>query len=76
MTVVDAKHAELHIHDQNSEALEQIAQADVIVLNKVDMVTADLKDTLAADLVKVRLDVYWPLLHTYTIALFNITILR
>ena len=42
MTVVDAKHAELHIHDQNSEALEQIAQADVIVLNKVDLVTADL----------------------------------
>ena len=40
--------------DKNSEALEQIAQADIIVLNKVDLLlTADHKDTLKGDISKV-----------------------
>lgn len=37
VTLVDAKHAAQHL-DQQSEAQEQVAYADVIVLNKTDLV--------------------------------------
>jgi G3E family GTPase len=39
-TVVDAKHVEMRLADSR-EALEQIAFADQIVLNKTDPVTED-----------------------------------
>ncbi len=43
VTVVDAKHVSLHI-DESSECKEQIAFADHVVLNKVDLVSeAELK---------------------------------
>jgi G3E family GTPase len=37
VTVVDAKHISLHLHD-SPEALKQVAFADVILLNKTDLV--------------------------------------
>jgi G3E family GTPase len=40
VTVVDAKHAGLHL-DDGHEAQEQVAFADVLLLNKVDLVTED-----------------------------------
>lgn len=40
VTVVDAKHASLHL-DDGHEAQEQVAFADVILLNKVDLVDAE-----------------------------------
>ena len=40
VTLVDAKHIALHI-DDNDQAKEQVAFADVIVLNKIDLVTED-----------------------------------
>lgn len=39
VTLVDAKHVHLHL-DSSSEAQEQIAFADVILLNKIDLVPA------------------------------------
>lgn len=39
VTLVDAKHVHLHIED-SSECKEQIAFADVLILNKTDLVTA------------------------------------
>jgi len=45
ITVVDAKHVWLHI-DDSSEVREQIAFADVILLNKTDLVAADDLDRL------------------------------
>ncbi len=44
VTVVDAKH--IWEHWDSSEAQEQIAFADVILLNKTDLVTADVVDEL------------------------------
>jgi len=38
VTLVDAKHVQLHLEDSN-ECKEQIAFADVLVLNKTDLVT-------------------------------------
>src|SRR5918995_1440302 len=38
VTLVDAKHVQLHIEDSN-ECKEQIAFADVLVLNKTDLVS-------------------------------------
>ena len=46
-TVVDAKHIWQHIDDSN-EAREQIAFADVILLNKIDLVTEEELDQLEA----------------------------
>ena len=49
ITLVDAKHAELHL-DDSDEAVSQIAFADVILINKVDLV-----DGAAVDLLERRL---------------------
>ena len=46
-TVVDAKHIWQHI-DDSDEAREQIAFADVILLNKIDLVTEEELDQLEA----------------------------
>jgi G3E family GTPase len=48
-TVVDAKHVELRLADSR-EALEQIAFADQIVLNKTDLVTEEELRTIEAHL--------------------------
>ncbi|MEL7153932.1 MAG: GTP-binding protein, partial [Pseudomonadota bacterium] len=45
ITMVDAKHAELHL-DDSEEAASQIAFADVILINKVDLVSEESIDAL------------------------------
>jgi G3E family GTPase len=47
VTVVDAKHVWLHLDDQR-EVIEQIAFADVILLNKTDLVDAETLEKLKA----------------------------
>lgn len=46
ITLVDAKHAELHL-DDSDEAASQIAFADVILINKVDLVSEASVEALA-----------------------------
>ncbi len=45
VTLVDAKHAELHL-DDSEEATSQIAFADVILINKIDLVDSATLDAL------------------------------
>lgn len=45
ITMVDAKHAEFHL-DDSDEAMSQIAFADVILINKVDLVSEASVDAL------------------------------
>jgi G3E family GTPase len=47
ITVVDAKHIAQHL-DDSAEAKEQIAFADVILLNKTDLVTSQVLDRIEA----------------------------
>jgi G3E family GTPase len=53
VTVVDAKHLPQRLAD-SSEAADQIAFADVIVLNKTDLVTADELAAVEADIRKIN----------------------
>ncbi len=45
ITLVDAKHAELHL-DDSEEAMAQIAFADVLLINKIDLVDDEAVDAL------------------------------
>ncbi len=45
VTMVDAKHISLHL-DDSDEAQQQVAFADVLVLNKLDLVSAEETDAL------------------------------
>ncbi|MFD2627472.1 CobW family GTP-binding protein [Oceanobacillus kapialis] len=44
-TVVDSKHLPIYL-DRQEEALEQIAFADLIILNKIDLITPEEKEAL------------------------------
>ena len=49
ITMVDAKHAELHLTedtDHRAEAYQQIAFADILLLNKVDLVQRSDRDKI------------------------------
>ena len=53
VTVVDAKHVMLHLDEKKdegvvNEAVQQVAFADKILLNKLDLVTADEKAAVVA----------------------------
>ena len=50
VTLVDARHVEQHLNDGSPEAARQIAFADVLVLNKLDLV-----DSVGAERVATRL---------------------
>lgn len=55
ITVVDAKHVLLHLHEKrgegvSNESVEQVAFADRILLNKVDLVTRDEIDDIKLSL--------------------------
>lgn len=53
VTVVDSKHITRHLDDQD-EAQEQIAFADVIILNKTDLVSNDDLESLEQRLVNIN----------------------
>ncbi len=53
VTLVDAKHVQLHIED-SSECKEQIAFADVLILNKTDLVSADELGALRARVTRMN----------------------
>jgi G3E family GTPase len=53
ITLVDAKHLELHLGQQH-EAHEQVAFADVIVVNKIDLVDAAKLDELQRRLQRIN----------------------
>ncbi|MEM7792365.1 MAG: GTP-binding protein [Verrucomicrobiota bacterium] len=53
VTLVDAKHVVMHI-DDSDEVKEQIAFADVILLNKVDLVSSEALDQLEARIHKMN----------------------
>jgi G3E family GTPase len=53
VTVVDAKHVVQHL-DQDDEAVKQLAFADVILLNKTDLVTAAELDALEARIKRIN----------------------
>jgi len=59
ITVIDAKHIHLHLNEikpegVENESVEQIAFADKILLNKLDLVTEDEKKTLINKLRKIN----------------------
>jgi G3E family GTPase len=53
VTVVDAKHIHLHLED-SPEAVKQVAFADVILLNKTDLITAPELDALEERLRRIN----------------------
>jgi G3E family GTPase len=53
ITTVDAKHVLLHL-DKGTECREQIAFADVILLNKTDLVSAEELDALEARISRIN----------------------
>lgn len=53
VTVVDAKHLELHL-DSHHEVAEQLAFADALILNKTDLVSPDQLDALEARIRKIN----------------------
>jgi G3E family GTPase len=53
VTVVDAKHVARHL-DQDDESMKQVAFADVILLNKADLVTAAELDALEARIRRIN----------------------
>jgi G3E family GTPase len=53
VTVVDARHVAQHL-DQDDESMKQVAFADVILLNKTDLVTAAELDALEARLKRIN----------------------
>jgi len=53
VTVVDAKHIRGQLHD-TEEAAEQIAFADLVLLNKTDLVTAQELDEIESDLRQIN----------------------
>ena len=53
VTVVDAKHVSQHL-DQDDESMKQVAFADVILLNKTDLVTPAALDALEARIKRIN----------------------
>jgi G3E family GTPase len=53
VTVVDAKHVAQHL-DQDDESMKQLAFADVILLNKTDLVTSAELDALEARIKRIN----------------------
>ena len=57
ITIVDAKHAELHLTedtDHRAEAYQQIAFADILLLNKVDLVQRSDRDKIISRIKEIN----------------------
>lgn len=59
ITVVDAKHAQQHLHEEKpegveNEAVEQVAFADRILLNKVDLVSPEVLEEVELELRQIN----------------------